>query len=160
TYHDVPSVGPWPWPHEYFANRKVFVNEAGLKLRHMGLAGRGDFYGATTNRVRVELFYNTRDDIIQRKTNEGVTLFALYGAGWRDETTGPMAIFRVKTQDFLNWRVMENAAELEVYNAGNQSASAVIRVSGLSPGGAKRVTSSTGRGFEFNNSRITTWEIG
>ena len=160
TYHDVPSVGPWPWPHTFFANRKVFVNEAGLKLRHMGLAGRGDFYGATTNRVRVELFYNTRDDIIQRKTSEGIPLFALYGSGWRFEKTGPMAIFRVKTQDFLNWRVMEHAAELDVHNMDGQPVSAIIRISGLSPGGAKRVTSSTGRGFEFNNSRIATWEVG
>ena len=160
TYHDVPSVGPWIWPHQHFRQRHVIVNEAGLKLRQLGLAGRGDYYAATTNRVRVELFYNTRDDIIELKRREQAPVFTLYKNGWQFEKTGPMQIFRVPTRDFMNWRVMTQSAEIEVYNTTDVPIQVQVMLSGLSPAGPKRVASSLGRRHEFSSNQLTTWDVG
>ncbi|HEY8239816.1 MAG TPA: hypothetical protein VIH35_00130, partial [Kiritimatiellia bacterium] len=40
-YWHVPGVGNWEWPRSHFARHVGITNEAGLKLRNIGLANRG-----------------------------------------------------------------------------------------------------------------------
>jgi len=160
TYHDVPSVGPWKWPHSYFARREVIVNDAGLKLAKMGLAGRGSYTLTNTNRLIVELFYNTRDDVIAKLKENGTAVFPFYGQGWTYEKSGPMGIFRFQTQEFVDWRMMARAATLEVMNFTDVPQVISLRIAGLSPAGPKRVLAVNGKSFEFTGNRIQTWELG
>lgn len=160
TYQDVASVGPWTWPHEYFARREVIVNDAGLKLAKWGLAGRGSYTLTNTNRLIVELFYNTRDDVIEKFKQNGTTVFPFYGKGWTFEKSGPMGIFRIQTQEFIDWRMMARAATLDVLNFTDQPQVVSLRITGFSPAGPKRVLANNGKSFEFAGNRIQIWELG
>jgi hypothetical protein len=160
TYHDQPSVGPWPWPREFFARHHAITNDAGLALRKLGLAVRGDYLAVNTNRLVVEFFYNTRDDLLARWQAEGRQTGVFYGDGWRYEKSGPMGIFRFQTQDFRAWRVMQDRATVEVVNLTDAPLPVILRVAALSPAGPKTVTSDDGRPFAFSGTQMQRWEIG
>lgn len=160
TYWEIPTVGPWAWPRQFFARHVSISNEAGLYLRELGLAARGDYYSATTNRLVVDLFYNTREDIMRRMQQTGTKLLPWYGKGWRFEKSGPMAIFRVQTQDFRDWRVLEENVELELINLATQAVPVFVTVRGASVGGAKTVQVTPDLKHSFPPSQVTNWRFG
>ena len=81
TYYDVPEVGDWSWPHEYFGQHQRIENTAGIQLRNWGLATRGDFYAANTNRLVVDIFYDSEEDVLNRWRAKGQALGVIPGEG-------------------------------------------------------------------------------
>ena len=150
SYWEVPGVGPWNWPREHFARHVAITNEAGLKLRRMGLANRGDFYAATTNRTIVEIFYNTREDLVMQARAQGRKTMVLFGPGWG----------YTKTQDFKDWRALEKEAAIEVYNLTDTPADVMLRIRAVAPNGSKRVESATMDAHDFSVGRMEEWDIG
>ncbi len=150
SYWEVPGVGPWNWPREHFARHVAITNEAGLKLRRMGLANRGDFYAATTNRTIVEIFYNTREDLVTQARAQGRKTMVLFGPGWG----------YTKTQDFKDWRALEKEAAIEVYNLTDTPADVMLRIRAVAPNGSKRVESATMDAHDFSVGRMEEWDIG
>jgi hypothetical protein len=160
TYWEIPTVGAWAWPRQFFARHVTISNEAGLYLRELGLAARGDYYSSTTNRLVVELFYNTREDIMRRMQQTGTKLLPWYGKGWRFEKSGPMGMFRVQTQDFRDWRVLEENAELELINLSTQAVPVHVNMRAVAIGGAKTVQLTPEIKHSFPPSQVTGWRFG
>ncbi len=160
TFWDVPSVGPWEWPRSFFAHHVAFTNSAGLKLRNWGLVPRGDFYAANTNRVVVEMFYNTRDDVLNLLQQSGIEYYPLFGEGWGFEKTGPMGFMRIQTRQFMEWHVLRDTAYIDLINFTPEPAFLMLRLTAVAPTGAKKITTSAGFNREFKQNEMTTWDIG
>lgn len=139
SYWDAPGVGPWTWPRYHFARSTTIVNRAGLRLRELGLANRGDYYDTYTNRIAIEIFYNTREDLVDKARAAGETVLALYGSGWT----------YAKTQDYRDWRVLTGRATIDVYNLSDRPVRGVIRIHGVAPGGSKAVMVDQARRVNF-----------
>jgi len=150
AYQEVPEIGPWRWPRTYFAQNRTFVNEAGLALRHLGLAAREDFYAANTNRVVVELFYNKREDLLARARREGESARAFYGEGWG----------YTKTEDYRDWRVLRQAAVLDVYNTRTEPLDVQLSITGVAVQGAKEVVFGEGVNHTFPAGELTRVQVG
>ncbi len=133
TYWEAPGVGPWDWPRQYFARHVSIRNEAGLKLRRLGLANRGDFYTPTTNRVIVEVFYNTPEDVISKARARGDRLILLYADGW--DYAKPWQ----QTRDFRDWRVVRREAAVEIWNLTEQPMRAALRMRAVAVPGSKKI---------------------
>lgn len=159
TYFDVPTVGFWKWPRENFARHVAITNEAGIKLRQLGFAARGDYYASNTNRLIVEFFYNTREDVIRQRKAAGQRLLSYYGRGWGYEKSGPMAFLRVKTQDFRDWRKLDGEAVLDLINLTDAPISAQLVVRGVAVNGAKRVSAGTVQ-HTFPAGQLESWNVG
>lgn len=153
SYWDAPAVGPWAWPRTFFARHEVFRNRAGLALRELGLANRGDFYAANSNRVVVELFYNTRADVLAAARADGRTTLALYGPEWGH--TKPWQ----QLNDFRDWRVLEQRATLDLYNLSPHSVTGRLVVRGLAVNGDKYVQAG-GRTLQYPHGRLTELDLG
>lgn len=154
SYWEVPSIGPWTWPREYFAHHVVFTNEAGVALRNMGLAGRGDFYGAYSNRLVVELFYNTREDVVNRARAAGERVLVLYGEGWMYTKLWQ------QTRDFRDWRVLQQRATLDLYNLGEQPVDVELALRGVALSGHKDVRVSQEVQHTFSPGQLEWWLVG
>lgn len=128
-YFDVPDIGPWEWPRQFFTRRVAFTNEAGMTLRNLGLAYREDFYAANTNRLVVELFYNTRDDVLRKAQSQGQTLLALPGDGWT----------YTKTQDYRDWRMLQASATIELHNFSDSTNDVSLVIRAVAASAAKQV---------------------
>lgn len=150
SYWEVAGVGPWDWPRRHFARHVVFTNEAGLKLREMGLAARGDFYAANTNRTVVELFYNTREDVVRNARAAGQKVVALYGPGWG----------YTKTQDYRDWRVLEQDAVVDLYNLTSEPVTVRVRIRGVAISASKQVRGSNGAQTTFSANQMVEWPVG
>jgi hypothetical protein len=153
TYFDAAGVGPWEWPRAYFARHHAITNEAGLKLGKIGLANRGDFFAPNTNRVVVEFFYNTREDVIARWRQENRTAGIMYGAGW-----GYAKPWQ-QTGDFRDWRVLKDRAGLDIFNLSDSPQNVRVRLRGAAAGGAKRIAASNGLTRDFANGKLDTWSM-
>lgn len=153
SYWEAPGVGAWSWPREYFAHHVGITNEAGLELRRLGLANRGDFYAATTNRVILDLFYNRPEDVVEKARAAGRQVIALYGPGWqyskpfmalngsderyRDAWTAlAQAGFR---EYFSDWRVLEEAAAVDVVNLASSNLMVEVTVRAVATPSSKQV---------------------
>lgn len=150
AYWDSPGVGPWDWTREYFARRHVITNSAGLSLRKLGLASREDFYIANTNRLIVELFYNTTQDVLAKARQMNKSLLALYGQGWG----------YTKTQDYRDWRVLEAAASFELYNLTQAPLDAMFVLSGTAVNGDKDVLFGGSQTHTFKNGESAQLTLG
>jgi 4-amino-4-deoxy-L-arabinose transferase-like glycosyltransferase len=149
------SVGRWEWPRQHFRQRAVIINEPGLKLRRMGLAARGDFYEAQTNCLYNEIFYNTRDDVVEIARQAGRNHLLLYGPEW-----GYTKLWR-QTGDFRDWRIMQDEATLDLYNLTSTAATAKVTIGGFGAGSAKNVRlGSEGTTFVFPPGRLAEWVVG
>jgi hypothetical protein len=149
-YFDVAGVGVWEWPRRHFARHVGITNEAGLLLRKWGVAPRGDFYWSTTNRVVVDLFYNTKEDLLQKWRQEGKPFHILYGPGWQF----------TKTQDYRDWRVLNDKATVEVVNLTDKAAAGRLRIRGVAVNGPKRVRIVQGVEHEFPAQKLDEWTFG
>ncbi len=160
TYWTEPGVGPWNYPAQYFARHVVFTNFAGLTLREWGLASRGDFYAGNTNRVVVDVYYNTREDVMRQRAAAGQQLLPYYGAGWGFEKTGPMGFLRVRTQDFRDWRRLDGTAALQLINLTTNPVTAQLTLRGVAINGAKKVTAGSEYHHTFPAGQLDRWTIG
>lgn len=149
TYWEAPAVGPWSWPNEHFARHVAITNEGGMVLREWGVASRGDFYAANTNRLIADFYYNTREDTIALYRREGRKLYVIPGEGWGYEKSGPMQIFRFPMQEFRDWLSLEQRAVVTLGNNTEAPVKAVLKVRGLAMGRAKNVQTSTGAQLTF-----------
>ena len=162
SYWEAPEVGPWQWPRDYFAHHYAITNTAGIKLREMGLAMRDDFYSPYTNGVIVEIFYNTREDVIDQARKTGKEYLVLYGPGW-----GYVKLWQ-QLQDFRDWRVLEKTASLDVYNLTAATNRVTLKMRGMTLNGGKRVfaegasvTNADGGGkqHDFRHLHLEEWEL-
>jgi hypothetical protein len=127
-YWEAPAVGPWNWPNEFFAHHVVITNQAGLELRELGLADHGDFYGPHTNRLLVDIYFNTQEDVLAKARAQERPFLLITGNGckygkiWRE------------TGDFRNWRIMEDQVRMTIYNFTSNPTNVFLSVEGLSFG--------------------------
>lgn len=154
NYDTRKEVGPWSWPAEYFKQRHTFTNHAGLRLREMGLAYRDDFYDAFTNRVVVNLFYDTREDALDKARAAGKEVAVFYGEGW-----GYYKLWQ-ELNDFRDWRVLRNRAVLDIYNLTGETRTARLVVRGMAVNGGKRVEWGKGASHDFQQLFLEEWEAG
>lgn len=151
TYWDAPGVGSWQWPREYFARHVTIANEPGLRLREMGLATRSDFYSSNSNRVVVEIFYNTEEDVVVKAKSEGRSVLALYGPGWQYTKTG----------DYRDWRTILERAELRLWNLteGPLPVRPVLRAAAMGGPVRLRAKANTLQVHEFPQNQIAEWVL-
>jgi len=151
TYWDAPGVGPWEWPRKYFARHVTIANEAGLKLRKLGLATRSDFYSSNSNRVVVEIFYNTEEDVIAKARADGRSVLALYGPGWQYTKTG----------DYRDWRTIPEKAEMRLWNLtdGPLTASPVLRAAAMGGPVRLRAKAPALQVRDFPPNQLTEWTL-
>ena len=154
-YADHPEVGPWDWPSRQFRQCAEIRNEGGLLLRRWGLAPREDFYAANTNRLLVEVFYNTVEDLGDIRRRAGKFSLLLYGAGW-----GYTKLWRQIRGDFRDWRVLEERAELEIYNLTDSELAGTLALQAVALQKPKRVVLESGQGTSFPPGRLGSAKLG
>ncbi len=154
SYWQVPGIGSWEWPRQYFARHVGITNEAGLKLRDLGLANRGDFYAADTNRVVLEIFYNTPEDVMAKARASGRPVIALYGGGW--------GYIKPNWQngDFRDWRTLEGEAVVSLCNLTDHALPVRLKVRAAAVNGSKQVTAANGTKNTFPMGQMAEWDVG
>jgi hypothetical protein len=157
SYAQEPGVGPWRWPGTYFKQHVRLVNAAGLVLRERGQAFREDFYAADTNRLVVEIFYNAREDVLALARAESRSLVVWPGAGWQFVKSGPVAFLPLQTADFMDWRIMDNEAVLELHNVADQAQTVHLIIRGSAVRSPKTVEAAGVGQFTFQPGRISEW---
>jgi len=143
SFWERPEIGPWHWPEQYFRQHVAFTNEAGLKLREWGLGSRGDFYSAYKHGLIVDLYYDTREDVLEKAREAGRSCIALYGRGWH--YAKPWRI----TQDYFDWRVIEGWAEMDLYNLTSSNLQVAVSMNAVAPIQDKKIKLSNGSLFDF-----------
>jgi hypothetical protein len=113
------------------------------------LAPSEDYYAVNTNRVVVELFYNLKEDLVNQARAAGLAVVAFYGDHW--EFT--------KTQDYRDWRVLQDRATVELYNLTEQPLEVRLVLRGAAPGRSKRVQSSLGATETFPPNQMQEWTM-
>lgn len=151
SYWENPQVGPWQWPREHFKRHAVIRNEAGLKLRKAGLLYREDG-GPYTNRLSVEVFYNTTDDLVSAARLQGRDALLLYSEGWGYAKPG------WQQGHFEDYRTFTQAASIDIYNLKDAPLSGVIEISAASAQRPKTV-SVNGTTTVFASGRLRTWTV-
>lgn len=152
NYWDRPASGRWEWPLRHFARSAVITNTAGLKLREYGLANREDYFAATTNRLLVNIFYNTTDDVIAKARSVGKETLVLYGPDW-----GYAKPWR-ETQRFDDYRVLRKSSTLRVFNLTDGAMERRLRVLAVGVGGPKLVNLAGGVVREFPQNQLVAAE--
>ncbi len=160
SYWNVPAVGPWEWPREYFTHSTSIVNHAGVKLRELGLANRSDYYGPYTNHVVVEIFYNTREDVLEKLKLSQVPYFTFYDEGWRYMKSGPFGFLELQSQQMVDWRAMKERAVLHVANLTDETARVVVRIQGVALDGTKSMVANDQFRMQFRPGTMEAWMIG
>ncbi|MGA1194569.1 MAG: hypothetical protein ACO3ZG_09370, partial [Kiritimatiellia bacterium] len=89
----------------------------------------------------------------------GETLATFYGQNMTYLKSGPMGIFPFQTQQFMDWRVLEQRGELEVYNLTDASLEATLEITAVAPRGAKLVTAN-GQRSQFAAGQMQRWSLG
>lgn len=107
------TIGAWDWPRKHFTRHAQIRNESGLTLRKYGLATREGFYASNTNRLIIDVFYNTRDDLIERAKAQGDVVMLFYDQGW--QYVKPWQ----QLQSYRDWRMPAPDASFSVYNLNN-----------------------------------------
>lgn len=160
TCSDDPRIGQWTWPATHFGRHVGITNSAGLKLRELGLVNRSDFLFPNTNRVVANIYYNTREDLLQAARTAGQPLQWFYGPGWKFEKTGPVGFLRIQTQDFREWRSLQDAATLELHNLTDAPLRVALRINAVAVGGPKQVWVGTDRTLSFPQNRPMEQDMG
>lgn len=150
SYWNVPTVGPWQWPRDFFRQHVVITNAAGLKLWELGLQNRQE----GRHRNLIEIFYNTRDDVLAKAREAGRSTLVLYGTEW-----GYTKLWQ-QYNDFRDWRVLNDRASLDAYNLTDASVTGRLKVRGLAAGGSKRVKLGDQPEFVFPGGQMAEWNAG
>lgn len=152
--------GLWTWPETHFARRAVVVNDVALWLRNHGFAPVEDFNAPHDIRLVTEIFYDLREDIVARKRAAGERFAVFYDPTMRYLKSGPLRIFPIQTEQFMDWRLLEKNATVDVHNLTGKQQIARIRVHAVSPAGPKRVLGADGEEFEFCGGQLQEWLTG
>ncbi|MCZ7592544.1 MAG: hypothetical protein M5U15_10540 [Kiritimatiellae bacterium] len=154
NYWTRPATGRWSWPSQYFAHQVVITNTAALKLREYGLANREDYFDATTNRVLVNIYYNTTEDILAKARAAGSPSLILYGSDW-----GYAKPWR-ETQRFDDYKVLQQSATLRVFWLEDRAASVRLHLRAAAVGGTKIVNIAGVTTREFPAGQLVGIEAG
>lgn len=126
--------GIWQWPAQHFTRHTSIRNESGLWLRERGFAPIGDFYGAQTNRLVAELYYDLPEDRVERARQRGLSGHVQFGPEWG--YTKPWQ----QTGDFVSdYRVMGQVATLHVFNLGSSERLFQLTLQGAALPGTKTI---------------------
>ena len=152
NYWDVPDIGPWNWPGQYFVNHTQIVNRAGMILRETGLGYREDYYNAHTNGLIVDVFYNRPQDLpeVARRLNRPVLIGLEPGWGY---------VKNWRQGDFQPWRTMVSEAGFTIYNVSGKTLFVDVALVGQSVGGIKLIQASTGAEFRFPTGKMSVWKM-
>lgn len=153
SYCERPEVGYWDWPHKHFVQHVAFTNEQALALRHAMLVPEEAYYGTDTNRIIVDLYFNTRDDAVNQARAAGTESLVLYGTGW-----GYVKLWQ-QLRDFRDWRVLEDKATVDVYNLTQKTNSVTLLIRGMAANGGKRVRFGMLGQADFQNLQLAEWRI-
>ncbi len=100
------ELGPWDWPHAYFARSQAFVDEHFLRLLEMNMAYRQKTDDYPRDWLPKTIYYNTTADLVERARIEGRPVLGIFAEGWK----------YLKTRDLSDWRVMTREALIDLYN--------------------------------------------
>ncbi|MEI7435380.1 MAG: hypothetical protein WCL16_01075 [bacterium] len=151
SYAGAAGVGPWDWPERFFKRHTVVVDEVGLRLWEIGLVSRND----GRNRTMVQIYYNTREDVVDHARQVGKKYLVLYGPAW-----GYTKLWQQRPGDFRDWRVMDEDATLDVFNLTGAATNVTLRVRAVAVNGAKHLRASGGQEHTFAAGRIEEWTLG
>lgn len=149
SYWTEPQVGPWPWPREFFHRRVAFSNEPATRLLAIG-----QFYRGGTSYRATELFYNTREDVLDAARKAGTPELFVYGKGWTYTK-----LWRQMPGDYRDWRVLADRATLDLYNLTTARRTVTVQVRAVAVGATTRVKTSTGAETLLPMGQIQGWKI-
>jgi hypothetical protein len=154
-------AGLWTWPEKHFARHAVVVNDAAVWLRRNGYDVLQPFStSSSAHQLTTEIFYDLQSDVVARKRATGERFVVFYDDTLRYEKSGPMGIFRVQTQQFMDWRVLAEAGTFDVFNLTDKEQRAFVKLRGVAPGGTKLVIGPGEEQKEFSGGQLQDWFIG
>lgn len=153
-------AGLWVWPETFFAHRGKVVNDKFIWLCENGWLSTDGAYGPPYERAVVEIFYDRREDALARKLQAGEKFAVFFNPSMRYAKTGPIRISPYMTQEFMDWRVLEQAGTLNAYNLTDTKQSVRVKVRGVSPRGPKTVVGPNDQQHEFGFDDLQEWTIG
>ena len=110
------------------------------------------FPGSNTNRIITELFYNTKEDMIDITRAEGRPWVLFYSSGWGYAKLWP------QMEDFRDWRVLWDKTVVEVYKHGDQASRIKLGIRGVAPLADKSIRFSDGPGLTFPRGQLVDIE--
>ncbi len=120
NHWQTPGIGPWHWPRQYFKQHATIRNEHGIYLREQGLSYR-EGGGPYTNRLVIDIFWNTREDVLEKARHAGTPYVLFYGQGWGYDK------FWQRTGDFRDWRILTvRGGTFDIYNVREQPLTNVV----------------------------------
>jgi hypothetical protein len=152
--------GLWTWPERHFARRAAITNDAAAWLRRHGYDALEPYSSSSGHQLTTEIFYDLRSDVVARKRAAGERFALFYDETLRYEKSGPLGIFRVQTQQFMDWRVLSQSGTFDVFNLTEKEQRALVKLRGAAPAGPKVVIGPGGEQKEFNAGELQGWMIG
>ncbi|MFM9058828.1 MAG: hypothetical protein ACKOSQ_06885 [Planctomycetaceae bacterium] len=149
--------GLWTWPETHLAHRGVIVNDVAVWLRDHGYVADEPYYDRNQKCIVTEIFYDLRDDAVKRRQAAGERFAVFFDETMPYEKTGPLGIFRVQTQQFMDWRVLGQSGFVDVYNLQDTAQRARLRVRAVSPAGPKLVVGAGTQRFDFGGGQFQEW---
>lgn len=149
--------GVWDWPERHFKRRGRVVNDVGVWLRDRGFAPVEEFYLPNEARVVTEIFYDLREDTLARKRAAGEAFAVFWEPPVRHVKSGPLGIFAIQTEQFMDWRLLEQSGTLRIHNLTADIRRARLKIVGVCPRGPKTVVGSDGQGHEFPPGQLQEW---
>jgi hypothetical protein len=150
SYWPQPGVGPWEWPRNYFSQHLVISNSPYVYLSDIGLINRTRARPPYYAGAVVEIFYDTKDDVIRKAQSTMQPLF-LYGPEWGYE--------KMMQPPFIGFRAMEGEASINLYNFYPGVMNYELHINGVAEKSSKSVSSSTGHAFTFVPMQPSKWVI-
>jgi hypothetical protein len=146
------ELGKWNFPQSYFARYASITNEAALDLRRWKVFLVENSADAVTNRVITRIYYNTSEDLIAAARKNGREVLRLYGTGWGYAKPG------WQQGRFEDYRILNQAASIDLYNLKEMSLSGALEISAATADKPKTV-SVNGVTTGFASGRIRTWSV-
>lgn len=146
------AMGPWNFPQEYFARRAVITNQPALAMRQWKILPTMDYADPTTNRILSVIYYNTREDLIDRARKSGLEALRTYGAGWDYAKPG------WQQGQFEDYRIMRQEAEIILINPGDGPVAVKMEIIAASPNGPKTIAVRGSRS-QFNGNRMSVMNV-
>lgn len=74
--------------------------------------------------------------------------------------TGPLGVFPIQTEQFMDWRLLEQAGAFEVYNLTEKEQRVLVKLRCVAPVGPKSVIGPGGESHEFSPGQLQNWLMG
>ena len=144
------KLGRWDWPHQYFARREQFFDQSFAALHEIGLSYREYSRKIPREDMPRTIYYNTPEDLIGKARTEGRSAFGLFGRGWS----------YTKTQDYRDWRVIQETGDFDVYNVEDHPITVTLRVAAIAKGADKAIQIQGGGVVTFPLDRAVQADLG